>query len=97
MAERVYFGAGATQSSSSSSSSVSSVGTVVTDPKEVIYMIRNKKVLEAAQAGRSRWGSQEIERISNVVASTNMPVVSTVIQQQQPQYTNFGAEILRRQ
>jgi hypothetical protein len=102
LAERIYFGSNAapavaTASSSSSSSSLS----INSNPMETLYNKRNIKVVQAAKSGvTNRWGPQEIERVTNIVTTTN-----NILQQQhqhQPiqsstptsQRVNFGASIL---
>ena len=91
LAERIYFGAQAAASSSSVSTTSSS------NPMTVLYQKRNIKVQQVAQAlGQSnRWGAQEVERVSNIVAATaaytsGITATSSTSQQR----VNFGAAIL---
>jgi hypothetical protein len=98
LAERVYYGAAPIATTSSSSLMRT---TAVSELAEDFYSSRNLNILKAAQAGHSRWGTQEIERVSNIVSTTSrfspvtvevpIPVVK------QLQRVNFGAAILGQQ
>jgi hypothetical protein len=98
LAERVYYGAAPIATTSSSSLMRT---TAVSELAEDFYSQRNLNILKAAQAGHSRWGTQEIERVSNIVSTTSrlspvtvevpIPVVK------QLQRVNFGAAILGQQ
>ena len=95
LAERIYFGAQAAASDGSSSSV--STTTSSSNPMTVLYQKRNIKVQQVAQVlGKSnRWGAQEVERVSNIVAATaaytsGITATSSTSQQR----VNFGAAIL---
>ena len=96
LAERIYFGAQAAVTSDGSSSAVSTT-TSSSNPMTVLYQKRNIKVQQVAQVlGQSnRWGAQEVERVSNIVAATaaytsGITATSSTSQQR----VNFGAAIL---
>jgi hypothetical protein len=107
LAERIYFGATAAPATTASSTSptmttrTTTTVSPTTNPMEVLYQKRNIKVVQAAKAGRSsRWGDQEVERVSNIVAATmgQIPNANTAVLSVQPaQRVNFGATILGQQ
>ena len=95
LAERIYFGAQAAASDGSSSSV--STTTSSSNPMTILYQKRNIKVQQVAQAlGQSnRWGAQEVERVSNIVAATTPSTsVITATSSTPQQRVNFGAAIL---
>jgi hypothetical protein len=107
LAERIYFGATAAPATTAPATTTTTSSTTVspvsstTNPMEVLYQKRNIKVVQAAKAGRSnRWGDQEVERVSNIVAATmgQIPNANTAVSSGQPaQRVNFGASILGQQ
>jgi hypothetical protein len=87
LAERVFYGAASPSTPSTAA-----------DPREALFARRNAKVLQAAHAGRSRWGSQEIERVARIVAVTPpLPAAAVEIPPAPSPRVNFGAAILGRQ
>lgn len=98
LAERIYFGSKATPAVTTTTTTITTSAAVpssVTNPMEVLYQKRNIKVVQAAQAGKSnRWGAQEVERVSNIVAATTGLSSSTAGTASAQQRVNFGASIL---
>ena len=98
LAERIYFGSAATPAATTAATTTTSTVASANNPIEVLYQKRNIKVVQAAQAGKSnRWGAQEVERVSNIVAATTGQIsstTSTASSSQTPQRVNFGASIL---
>jgi hypothetical protein len=84
LAERIFYGAAPASASTSTTA----------DPREALFARRNLKVLQAARAGHSRWGSQEIDRVANIVAVTPQLPASVAAPSSR---VNFGAAILGQQ
>jgi hypothetical protein len=96
LAERIYFGSNAAPATAAATTTATASSTT-TNPMEVLYQKRNIKVVQAAKAGKSyRWGEQEVERVSNIVATTaaQLPSSGSASSTQPPQRINFGASIL---
>jgi hypothetical protein len=104
LAERIYFGFAATapELSGAAAAAASSTVPVLSAPShlEVLYTQRNIKVLQAAKAGKSRWGPQEVERVQNIVAATpSLPAAANGASfvPTSEERINLGASIVARQ
>lgn len=110
LAERVHFGSSVkeiplTTPSSSSSSSFSSassgpsISSTNLSPLEVLYTRRNLRVVQAAQARKSRWGAQEVDRVASIVAAMPPAVLESARTQSEAsskQRINLGASIVSK-
>jgi hypothetical protein len=98
LAERVALGAKAGSATFVVNGSVAVPATApfATAPPS-LYQLRNAKVVAAGKAGKSRWGEQELARVSQLVASMPAVTAASAPVVASGDRVNIGAKLLGKQ